>query len=120
MLEEQQRPGDGARQETMANPRGPARRRVGFLSSHPIQYTAPLYAYLNRSSEIEPVVFYLSDYSCRGAVDRQFGTEVVWDFDLLDGYEHQFVGKHWRTVHMYGFFSLRTTAIAGALRKARL
>jgi glycosyltransferase involved in cell wall biosynthesis len=66
------------------------------------------------------VVFYLTDFSCRGALDKQFGTSVVWDVDLLSGYEHHFVGSNWATASPYGFLSLRTPAIARSIQRAGL
>lgn len=88
---------------------------MAFLNSHPIQYAAPLYAYLDRTPDIEPVALYLSDFSLRGAVDRQFGREVVWDIDLLAGYEYHFVGPNWRTDRPDGFFDLKGAGLWQAL-----
>ena len=96
------------------------RTRVGFLNSHPIQYAAPLYAYLNRSPDIEPVAIYLTDFSLRGAVDKQFGQAVRWDIDLLAGYDHHFVGKRFTTAEPYGFLSLATPAVGTAIRRLKL
>ena len=98
-----------------APPEAP-RRRVAFLNTHPIQYAAPLYAFLNRSEDIAPVALYLSDFSLRGAVDRQFGKKVVWDIDLLAGYEHRFVGTRWHDARPEGFFSLRGDGLVRAIR----
>lgn len=96
------------------------RTRVGFLNSHPIQYAAPLYADLNRSPDIEPVAIYLTDFSLRGAVDKQFGQAIRWDIDLLAGYEHHFVGKRFATAEPYGFLSLATPAVGTAIRRLKL
>lgn len=67
------------------------KRRVAFLNTHPIQYFAPLYAYLNTAPDLSITALYLSDYSIRGATDRAFGRAVKWDIDLLAGYEARFV-----------------------------
>lgn len=68
-----------------------SRRRVAFLNSHPIQYFTPLYAYLNRSEDIEAVPIFMSDFSVRGAMDPGFGTAVRWDIDLLAGFDPVFL-----------------------------
>ena len=65
--------------------------RIAFVNTHPIQYFAPLYAYLNASGDISVTALYLSDYSIRGEVDKAFGRVVKWDVDLLAGYEARFV-----------------------------
>jgi glycosyltransferase involved in cell wall biosynthesis len=96
------------------------RKRVGFLNSHPIQYAAPLYAYIAQSPDIEPVALYLTDFSLRNAVDRQFGQAINWDIDLLAGYEHHFVGANFKTAQPYGFFGLATPAIVATIRRLKL
>ncbi len=64
------------------------RARVAFINTHPIQYFAPLYRYINSHSRcIEAVPVYLTNYSLRGAIDEGFGRTVVWDVDLLSGME---------------------------------
>lgn len=65
--------------------------RVAVLNSHPVQYFAPLYAYLNADPSIEVTALYLSDHSLRGARDDGFGKSFAWDVDLLHGYPYQFV-----------------------------
>jgi hypothetical protein len=47
--------------------------RIGFVNTHPIQYFAPLYAYLNRTGVFAITALYLSDYSVRGSLDAAFG-----------------------------------------------
>jgi glycosyltransferase involved in cell wall biosynthesis len=80
--------------------------RIAFLNTHPIQYFAPLYAYLNQEDDLAVTAIYLSDYSIRGATDRAFGNEVKWDIDLLSGYETRFVAGAGRRAEPRGFFSM--------------
>ena len=80
-----------ARAMTSDRPSGPKKTRVGFVSSHPIQYLAPLYQAINRTADLEAVPIYLTDFSLRDAVDPLFGTKVVWDVDLLGGTNPLFV-----------------------------
>ena len=68
------------------DPRMTELTRIAVLNSHPIQYFAPLYAYLNAAPDLDVTVLYLSDVSIRGAKDSGFGREVKWDLDLLAGY----------------------------------
>jgi glycosyltransferase involved in cell wall biosynthesis len=65
--------------------------RVAFVNTHPIQYFAPLYAYLNRTGKFAVTALYLSDFSIRGSLDAAFGQTVKWDVDLLGGYDARFV-----------------------------
>lgn len=80
--------------------------RIAVVNSHPIQYFAPLYAYLSRDPDIEVTALYCSDYSLRGAVDPGFKQAVTWDVDLLSGYRSVFLGKGAKTRRIEGFFSL--------------
>src|ERR1039458_10083673 len=52
--------------------------RIAFINTHPIQYFAPLYAYLNRTGKFAVTALYLSDYSIRGSTgSRSRGTETA-------------------------------------------
>jgi glycosyltransferase involved in cell wall biosynthesis len=70
----------------------PAPIRLAVLNSHPIQYFAPLYAYLNATPQFDVTALYMSDSSLRGDRDPGFGQSVTWDVDLLAGYRSIFVG----------------------------
>src|SRR5258708_17818309 len=61
--------------------------RVAFVNTHPIQYFAPLYAYLNSTGVFAITALYLSDFSVRGSLDAAFGQQAKWDIDLLSGYD---------------------------------
>lgn len=86
----------------------PRRRpyRVAVLNTHPIQYFAPWYAYLNASGEFEITALYCSDFSLRGEQDKGFGQRIVWDLDLLSGYQAIFLGERAKTRVPSGFWSL--------------
>ncbi len=66
---------------------------VIFINSHPIQYFAPLYAYMNKQS-IKTTAWYCSDKSIRGSLDKEFGVNIKWDIPLLQGYEYRFFFNH--------------------------
>jgi glycosyltransferase involved in cell wall biosynthesis len=79
--------------------------RVAFLNTHPIQYFAPLYAYLNRNG-FDITGLYLSDFSIRDGHDPGFRQAVKWDIDLIAGYNSLFVGKAAARRRIGGFFSM--------------
>lgn len=77
-----------------------------FVNSHPIQYFAPLYKYLNEHG-LKTKAWYGSDESIKGGMDKQFGAEVKWDIPLLQGYEYEFFKNYSRKPsHFNGFFGL--------------
>jgi glycosyltransferase involved in cell wall biosynthesis len=92
--------------------------RIAVVNSHPIQYFAPLYAYLNAQADLEVTALYLSDTSIRGGKDADFGQEVKWDLDLLAGYPSLFIGDAGRR-EPRGFWSLVAPQIWNELRSGR-
>jgi glycosyltransferase involved in cell wall biosynthesis len=86
------------------------------LNSHPIQYFAPLYAYLNAAADLEVTALYLSDVSIRGGKDAEFGRDLKWDLDLLSGYGSVFLGKAAHARNLGGFWSLLAPQVWKELR----
>ena len=77
--------------------------KLAVLSTHPIQYNAPLFREIAERRRVEVRVFYGWRGSTGGAAfDRGFGELVEWDIPLLEGYPHEFLenrskdpGTHW-------------------------
>lgn len=66
--------------------------RLAILTTHPIQYQAPLWQAMVRDGRIEPMVFFERDLGVKGAAyDPEFGKEIRWDIPLLEGYNHVFL-----------------------------
>lgn len=63
------------------------------LSTHPIQYHAPVYLELQTHFGIPITVIYAADFSVTGYYDRGFGTKLSWDTDLLSGYDARFLSR---------------------------
>lgn len=81
-------------------------KKVIFVNSHPIQYFAPLYKYLNNQG-LKTKAWYCSDYSIKGGYDKEFGVNVKWDIPLLQGYDYQFFKNFSTNKELYmGFFGL--------------
>ncbi|SEG18519.1 glycosyltransferase family 4 protein [Flavobacterium urumqiense] len=60
-----------------------------FVNSHPIQYFAPMYKFMNENG-VKTKAWYCSDFSIMGGFDIEFGQKIKWDIPLLEGYEYQF------------------------------
>jgi glycosyltransferase involved in cell wall biosynthesis len=93
--------------------------RIAVLNSHPIQYFAPLYAYLNAAPEFEVTALYMSDVSIRGGNDAEFGRIVKWDVDLLAGYRSVFLGDAVQAREPRGFWSLIVPQVWKELQSGR-
>jgi glycosyltransferase involved in cell wall biosynthesis len=76
---------------------------VRVITSHPIQYQAPLYRYLaGRGLPLE--VYFLSDRGAEPYLDRDFGRTVHWDIPLTEGYHHAYPRNLRRGDHADAFF----------------
>ncbi len=60
-------------------------KRLAILSTHPIQYNAPLFRMLAQEESIDLKVFY-SKKTEQVRFDKDFGQEVTWDVPLTEGY----------------------------------
>jgi glycosyltransferase involved in cell wall biosynthesis len=66
--------------------------KLAIISTHPIQYNAPLFQALALEKGLHPRVFYTWSQAAQGPqFDSGFNRAVQWDIPLLDGYEHEFV-----------------------------
>jgi len=67
-------------------------RRLAIITTHPIQYNAPLFELLTTRKEIEIKVFYTWGQSVLDKkYDPGFGKVIEWDIPLLKGYIYEFV-----------------------------
>ena len=71
----------------------PNRFRLAAVTSHPVQYQAPLFQHLAQHPQIDLTVYYGHDGSVTGELDREFGIPIVWDRPLLDGYRSKFLSS---------------------------
>lgn len=66
--------------------------KLAILTTHPIQYNAPLFVLLSARKNIQIKVFYTWGESVlEKKYDPGFGKTIEWDIPLLQGYEYSFV-----------------------------
>jgi glycosyltransferase involved in cell wall biosynthesis len=70
------------------------RYRLAAVTSHPVQYQAPLFQRLAAHPSVDLTVFYGDDRSVAGDVDDGFGVRVQWDRPLLEGYRSVFLTRN--------------------------
>lgn len=83
--------------------------KLGVLTSHPIQYQAPLFRALAR--EVELKVFFAHQPKAREQGEAGFGVAFEWDVDLLDGYCHVFLENRSRHPNVNKFSGCDTPSI---------
>ena len=70
---------------------------LAIVTSHPIQYQAPLWRAL-AAAGVDFEVWFLTPHAVEPSPDPEFGRTFSWDVDLLTGYPHRFlpVKPGWR------------------------
>jgi glycosyltransferase involved in cell wall biosynthesis len=66
---------------------------LAVIETHPVQYHAPVYRSVQQELDVSVTAIYGSDFSAAGYTDREFGTKLVWDTDLLGGYDSRFLSR---------------------------
>ncbi len=67
-------------------------KRLAIITTHPIQYNAPLFKMLHERGCVAVKVFYTwGEQVLISKYDPGFGRVIEWDIPLLQGYEHTFV-----------------------------
>ncbi|QCR22162.1 glycosyltransferase family 4 protein [Pontibacter sp. SGAir0037] len=65
--------------------------RIAIISSHPIQYNAPLFKLLAANPYLKVKVFYSLGESYLRVKDKGFAKKIKWDIPLLEDYEYKFL-----------------------------
>jgi len=89
--------------------------RLAVLTSHPIQYQAPLWRKLAEHPQIDLTVYFCSDYGVTEKVDPGFGVKFKWDIPLLDGYRYKFLRNYSPKSNIRGFWGLFNPGIVKKL-----
>jgi glycosyltransferase involved in cell wall biosynthesis len=86
--------------------------RLAIISTHPIQYYAPVFRALTSFGALDVRVFFTWSQAAGSRVfDTGFGTNVSWDLPLLEGYAHQFVRNVARRPGLEHFNGLHTPTL---------
>jgi glycosyltransferase involved in cell wall biosynthesis len=60
--------------------------KLAIITTHPIQYYAPVFKLLNERKKISIKVFYTEGDQSGQSYDHGFGKAISWDIPLLEGY----------------------------------
>jgi glycosyltransferase involved in cell wall biosynthesis len=92
------------------------RIKLAIISTHPIQYYAPVFRALAQSDAVNPRVFFTWSQTAEGHVfDPGFGMNFSWDVPLLDGYDHIFVSNIAMRPGSDHFFGIRNPTLIPAI-----
>lgn len=65
--------------------------RLAVLSSHPIQYQAPLFRELANRSGVQFTALFCHEHGLQPSYDSGFGLSIQFDTPLLEGYDYRFL-----------------------------
>jgi glycosyltransferase involved in cell wall biosynthesis len=83
-------------------------KRLAIITTHPIQYNAPLFKLLTERGKIHLKVFYTWSQSKDGLLfDPGFGINRKWDIPLLEGYEYEFIDNQSKDPGSHHFLGIR-------------
>ncbi|MEO3404297.1 glycosyltransferase family 4 protein [Mucilaginibacter sp. CAU 1740] len=66
-------------------------QKLAIITTHPIQYYAPVFKLLNQRQNIGIKVFYTWGEAAQQKFDPGFGKSISWDIPLLEGYPYEWV-----------------------------
>ncbi len=84
-------------------------KKIAIVTTHPIQYYAPLFKLL--AQKIDLKVFYTWGRESVEKYDPGFGKNVQWDVPLLDGYHYKYVENTSKAPGSHSFKGIKNPAI---------
>lgn len=91
---------------------------LAILTTHPIQYQAPIWQALARRGTVPFEVWYLSRHGLEESLDAEFGRSFRWDLDLLAGHPHRFLATRPERGDVQRFRGLTIAGLAPLLQEA--
>ncbi len=91
--------------------------RLAFVTSHPIQYYAPLFRAL--AQRLDLVVYFAHCATPHDQAKAGFGVEFEWDIGLLSGYSFEFLSNRAKYPGLHHFAGCDTPGVGEVLRKGR-
>jgi glycosyltransferase involved in cell wall biosynthesis len=93
--------------------------RVLLVSSHPVQYAAPLYRLYSQDPRLDVTVAYCSLQGAEPGVDPEFGVEIAWDIPLLEGYRWVHPPNRSPRPGLDSFFGVLNPGLWGLVRRGQ-
>lgn len=66
-------------------------RKLAVITTHPIQYYAPVFRLMHQRGNIQLKIFYTAGGNAQTLYDPGFKKNITWDIPLLDGYDYDWV-----------------------------
>jgi glycosyltransferase involved in cell wall biosynthesis len=95
------------------------KKKIAIVTTHPIQYQAPLFRTLAAHPNLTVEVFFCYMAGPADQANAGFDVEFDWDVPLLEGYPHRFLANRAKSPRVSGFFGLDTPEIADVIAERR-
>ena len=94
-----------------------SRRRLAVVLTHPTQYYSPWFRWIRAHTSLNLRVFYLWNFGVTERRDPEFQANIVWDTDLLSGYDSEFIRNESRRPGAGRFFGFRNPGLIRAISR---
>jgi glycosyltransferase involved in cell wall biosynthesis len=88
-------------------------KRLAIITTHPIQYYAPVFKLIHQRQNISIKVFYTWGEAALNKHDPGFNKHVNWDVPLLDGYPYEFAQNTSKTPGSHHYNGIITPGLIG-------
>lgn len=82
-------------------------KKLAIITTHPIQYHAPLFKLLHQHQQLKIKVFYTWGEAGLNPNDPGFGRNISWDIPLLEYYDFQFEKNTAKKPGSHGFWGIK-------------
>jgi len=89
--------------------------RLAIISTHPIQYYAPVFRLLNQQKNIDIKVFYTWGEAAKEKFDPGFGKKIEWDIPLLEDYPYEWVKNTSTDPGSHNFKGIVNSGLIGSI-----
>src|SRR5688500_7891804 len=92
-------------------------KNLAIITSHPIQYNAPLFKLLALRKKLNVKVFYTwGETVLQNKFDPGFNRTIEWDLPLLEGYAYEFLDNAATDKGTHHFNGIINPVIIGRIR----
>jgi len=91
-------------------------KRIAIITSHPIQYNAPLFSRLASTTDFTVKIFYTVGVQHSGE-DAGFRKNIQWDIPLFEGYAYEFLKNISRNPRLGKFKGIRNPEILDRIKE---
>lgn len=91
--------------------------KLAIITTHPIQYNAPLFKLLATRNKIDIKVFYTFSQALQQFADPDFQQSIQWDIPLLEGYQWEAVQNKASKPSSKNFFGVKNPSLISKIKK---